>query len=95
MKREFRDINGQKKNVVIIDNIGTVEIYGIRQKDVHKKDGTWGKVWEGRTNKGFVTLSDSFYEACKSGKFPEDSKLYITLNYIGIQGTGSGAFDDI
>lgn len=42
-----------------------------------------------------VVLSESLYDAIVSGKYPTDDKMYITLNFCGIKGTGESAFQDI
>lgn len=94
MKKEVREINGQKKNVVVAP-LGDIVIQGLSIKDYQKKDGSWTKLRQARTNYGTVTLSESMYDAIKSGRLPDDDKLYVTVNYIGIQGTGAGAFEDI
>ena len=94
MKKEVREINGEKKNCVVAD-LGQLVILGTSVKDYQKKNGDWTKLRQARTNLGVVTLSESMYDAIKSGKLPDDNKLYITLNFVGIQGTGAGAFEDI
>ena len=94
MKKELREINGEKKNV-IVSSLGEIVISGVNVKDYQKKDGTWTKLRQARTNYGIVTISESMYDSIKSGKLPDDNKLYITVNYLGIQGTGASAFDDI
>lgn len=94
MKKIVKDQNGEKKTVFVVDFKNPLEIYGVRKKSVQKKDGSWTELKEVSTNYGKCVVSQSFYDALVTGKPIEDDKLYLSLSYIGINGTGDNAFQE-
>lgn len=93
MKFDFKEIKGQDVRVVTCEfRDNSFDIYGIRERNVQKRDGSYTKIYEANTSLGTCNVSKSLYESLQKGQLPDDEKIYINLGFIGIQGTGENSF---
>lgn len=96
MKYDFREIKGNEQRVAVASlPVDEIVIYGVRERNVTKRDGSFTKIYEASTSMGVCNISKSLYDGIQKGSLPDDEKLYFSIGYIGVSGSGENSFGGI